>query len=662
MPIIRSLPEDIINKIAAGEVIERPASVVKELIENCLDAGATKITVEIKGSGQELIKISDNGHGMDKVDAENCILRHATSKIQNLDDLYSIKSLGFRGEALASIAAVSKLSIKTKQVGKIEGVEVKVNGGMLISSEPVAVEEGMVIEVNELFFNTPARKKFLKSDLIEMRHIIDIVTRYALVNTIVAFKLVNEGRELINSPGTPNLRSNIAGIYGGMLAKEMLKVEHEFHEEEETEDEGAHIKVSGFFCKPLACRNDKTQQSLFVNKRWVKNDEINRAIYDAYHSLLFHGRHPVYVLNVDLDPESIDVNVHPNKTEIKIEQKDLVYNVVYKALQEVLKKNNLIPEVNVNVEEQMSFKTDSEVPEFEREDWQEDGEQIKTIDNISSVRSKYVFEPSEQTTFDVENSLELSDEGEPANYNDISSAKAPQIKEDLKVIYSKSEEKDPTSEGISAADIISETKESEKSFQPSIGSTLPPMKLLGQVHKTFFIAETVGGMLIIDQHVVQERVLYEKFMNQYLNKGVSVQKLLDKELLTFTSSEKMLILQKKDQLKALGFELTHFGDNDFLLNSVPTIFGRTQSKELVYLLVKELGEGKVKELERLQEEIITRMACRASVKAGDNLTVPQFKALLQELEKCALPYTCPHGRAIFVKITADELEKKFLRK
>ncbi|MBU1111905.1 MAG: DNA mismatch repair endonuclease MutL, partial [Nanoarchaeota archaeon] len=565
MPKIRSLPEDIINKIAAGEVIERPASVVKELIENCLDAGATRITIEIKDAGQELIRISDNGHGMDKSDAENCILRHATSKIQNIDDLYSIKSLGFRGEALASIAAVSKLSIKTKQVGKIEGVEVKVNGGILVSSEPVAVEEGTVIEVRELFFNTPARKKFLKSELIEMRHIIDIITRYALVNTIVAFKLINEGRELINSPSTPNLRSNIAGIYGGMLAKEMLKIEHEFFDDEDDDEEGAHIKVSGYFCKPLACRNDKTQQSLFVNKRWVKNDSINQAIYDAYHSLLFHGRHPVYVLNIDLDPESIDVNVHPNKTEIKIEQKDLVYNVVYKALQDVLKKNNLIPEVNVKVEEQLSLRVGDELPEFEREDWQEDSDfgevtneiqkiktiDNKTIDNISHptlIKSKYAFEPSEQTTFDVENSAEMLGSEtelsrEYANYSEVSSARTPQMKEELKVIYSKS--KDPAGEGLSAADIISETQESEKTFQPSLGSTLPPMKLLGQIHKTFFIAETVGGMLIIDQHVVQERVLYEKFMNQFLNKSVSVQKLLDKELLTFTSSEKMLILQKK---------------------------------------------------------------------------------------------------------------------
>ena len=686
MPIIKPLPEELVNKIAAGEVIERPASVVKELIENSLDAGATKISIEIKGAGSELIKITDNGYGMEEEDAKNCILRHSTSKISNLEDLYAIKSLGFRGEALSSIAAVSVLTIRTKQKGKIEGYEAIFKGGIHKYDGATAADDGTIIEVKDLFFNTPARKKFMKSDLVEMKHIIDIVTRYALINKIISFQLVNEGRSLLNAPGTPNMRANIANIYGSVLAKDLLKNEFEFQEEVGEEEEGACVKVEAYFSKPMICRNDKTQQSIFVNGRYVKNDDINQAIYDAYHSTLFHGKHPVYVINIEIDPEAIDVNVHPNKTTIKIEQKEIVYQAVLQAINEALKKNNLIPEVELKTEsdEQLRFGVNSgvggksSVEEGNIGDREDSGEEMSDKDLVElgilkkgeidngeksgsegvKKESKYTFDISEQKVFSSKTDEETAKSDVKYEFR----SREPKVKEN----------DDKYLSGTVSANAVESSKDSDEKIESKLENSednrlpaslrLPEMRILGQIHKTFFVAETSGGLLIIDQHVVQERVLYEKFMQQYLNKNIAVQNLLEKELITFTGAEKLIVLENLDKLKLLGFELEHFGENDFQLSSIPIIFGRALSKELIHLIVNQLVEGGSKELEKLQEEIITRMACRASIKAGDNVTIPQIKKLLQELSTCKLPFTCPHGRSIFIKVTADELEKKFRRK
>ena len=341
MSKIKLLDEDLINKIAAGEVIERPASVVKELIENSLDAGATRINIEIKDSGKKLIKISDNGSGMSSEDAKKSIIRHATSKISNVDDLFAIQTLGFRGEALASIAAVSKMSIITKQKDELEAFNFVVEGGKEISSGTLGAETGTIIEIVDIFFNTPARKKFLKTDSVELRHIVEIVLKYALINENVSFRLKHDKHELLNSPAVESYRNNLASIYGTGLAKELLEVNYQ--------DE--LVKITGFIAKPFAARNDKNQQHLFVNKRWIRNEDITKAIYEGYHSLLFVGKHPIYVLNLDINPLKIDVNVHPAKTEIKIEQKKEIYYSVLKAIRETLEKHNLIPVMDIDVEE-----------------------------------------------------------------------------------------------------------------------------------------------------------------------------------------------------------------------------------------------------------------------------------------------------------------------
>lgn len=609
MSQIHLLSEEVINKIAAGEVVERPASVVKELIENSLDAQATKIIIEIKEAGKELIKITDNGSGMDQADAHHCLLRHATSKIESADDLFNINTLGFRGEALASIAAVSKLSLTTKQKDKLEGIKIEVEGGQVIDQTITAAETGTTIEVKELFFNTPARKKFLKSDSVELRHLLDVVTKYALINKKIAFKLLHNNNELLNSPSAEDLRSNILSIYGLSLAKDLLEVNYA--------DEKEGLKIFGYIAKPHQARNDKNQQALFVNGRWIKNEDITKAVYDAYHSLLFVNKHPILVLNLEINPQKIDVNVHPNKLEIKFEQKEIIYKNVYRAIKDTLEKNNLIPASEFAYELQLSFGRGVKKEETKK----------NNLEN--SETSKYAFEPSEQTILQVKEAEAVLAGGNDFSENNFTENFAlPQTEEN------------------------SEITENIK---------FPSLKILGQIHKTFFVAETNGGLMLIDQHVVQERVLYEKFMSELMTKKVSQQILLQKEVLEFSPAEKMALLENKAVLEEWGFQLEQFGQNSFLLKTVPLVFGRLQPKEMLSELLNSLLEEKNR-LAEVKEDIITRMACRASIKAGDSVTIPEIKRLLFELSLAKFPYTCPHGRAIMIKIPVDELEKKFRRK
>jgi len=590
MSKIQLLSEDLINKIAAGEVIERPASVVKELLENSLDAGASKILIEIKNYGQDLIRVVDNGEGMDQEDALNSVLRHATSKIKDINDLFAIQTLGFRGEALASIAAVSKLTLATKTASNLAGFSIVLEGGIVKYTSEIGMEKGTIITVENLFFNTPARKKFLKTDAVELRHIVEVVMQYALINSNISFILIHDGRKILHSPSVPGWRDNLASLYGYALAKELLEIE--------ADNPLAGVHITGFISKPYDARNDKTQQALFVNGRWIRNEELTKTIYDAYHSLLFVGKHPIFVINIQIDPTKIDVNVHPTKSDIKIEQKQEVTETLFKAVRDALQQHDLIPVMDFNYQQQLAFG--------------------KTITREEQkVAAKYAFEKSEQTVLS----------------------------------FSPSPEELILGENI-IADAPGELPESDK---------LPPLRLLGQIHKTFFVAETPGGVLFIDQHVVQERVLYEKFMEQFMNRKVAVQNLLQPEVLELTLAQGLLLKENKELLLSWGFGVEEFGGDTYRLRTVPTVFGRLQPAEMLFEIIQYLSEGKSR-LEELQEEIITRMACRASVKAGDTLTNGEMQVLLNSLSHTVFPYTCPHGRAVLIKMDVEELERKFRRK
>ncbi len=590
---IQVLPEDVISKIAAGEVVERPASVVKELLENAIDAESDFIDIELKNYGKDLIKVSDNGIGMKKEDALLSIQRHATSKISSADDLFSIATLGFRGEALASIAAVSRTVITTRQNDSDEAFLLEVEGGMKIKEQAAGAPKGTAVEVHNIFFNTPARLKFLKQDSAELKAIADIVTRYALLYTNVSFRLSHNGHMLLSTAKADDKMGAIISVYGKDAAKQMMGISFK----------DAFAEISGYVSKPSLLKSERSYQSFYVNGRYVKDETITQALYDAYHSLLFVNKHPVALLSINLNPSLVDVNVHPSKDRIKFSHPIKVYEAVFNAVRAVLRDNSLITDFSVK-EENAPF-------------------------------SRFGAYSPQQSAF----SNEL-----------LQSEKAPAIQSLPSLSNFLSNEMQDT--------LISSNEKEEKLAL----TKLPPMKILGQIAKTYFLAEADDGFILIDQHVVQERAYYEKFMLQMLHGNVAKQSLLKPELVELAPSQVSVIKPNKAVLEQLGFEADEFGLGTYTLRAVPSVFGNVQPTELFTEVLEQISEGKLHAVDKMKESIITRMACRASIKAGDNCSIPEFIAMLKELDKCILPWTCPHGRPIFIHFSKDEIEKMFRRK
>ncbi|MFC1800540.1 DNA mismatch repair endonuclease MutL [Nanoarchaeota archaeon] len=564
---IKVLDNELINKIAAGEVVERPANVVKELLENSIDAGATLVTVDIVEGGKSLVRVTDNGSGMAAGDAELCLERHSTSKIKSTKDLFSIKSLGFRGEALASIAAVSNLRLTTKTKDGIEATQVVVEGGVVSDVGQVGAPDGTTIEVRDLFFNTPVRKKYMKTITTEFSVITDIVTRYALANPQIGFKLLHNNHVVLSSPKTVDTLGNITAVYGRNLSKELFPVNFVKH----------GIEVVGYISKPSLSKGNKNYQSVYVNGRYVKNSVITDALYSAYHTMLNVGRHPVFVLQINVDPKKIDVNVHPTKAVIRVLNEDELSSAVYEAVSKALQSNDLIPDVEEPVG-QFSFK---------------------------DVKRKYEMSKDEQSLLA------------------------------------------PVEEKVAVPEIKVEVE-----------SKLPHMIILGQVHKTYILAESNSGLLVIDQHAAEERATYEEFMEG--KNSVRVQELLSPEMIDLDPKSSVVLNAGLEVLAGIGFKIEHFGDNSFIVRTVPKIVDRLQTKELVLDLVSELSNAK-KETGKIREERLIRAACRKSVKAGAELTLPQMRVLIDRLGQCSQPFTCPHGRPTIINMTIKELEKKFKR-
>ncbi len=575
MPKIKILDEALINKIAAGEVIERPASVVKELVENSIDAGADNIKIELKDGGKSYIRVEDNGYGMEEEDARLSIQRHATSKIKASDDLFNITTLGFRGEALASIAAVSNLKITTKLNKSIEGFFMEVEAGKVLKEQNLGGNKGTKIEISHLFFNTPVRKKYLKDINYELNKIVDIITRYALINEGISFKVIHNDKLIFNSPKARNLLEKIVTIYGKETAKQMIPVNFE-----------GKIRVHGYISKPSLSRSDKKQQSIFINNRYVKNDTITKAVYEGYRSLLFHGRHPIVIFRIRTDPKEIDVNVHPTKRIVKLSKENEVYNNVYEAVKQSLDNYNLIPNVGLK----------------------ETG--AKPI-------KKYAI-----------------------------------LKDKQSILVAKEEEKEY---GQKKEDNSSLSKEVKKE-KARIG----PFRAIGQVNKTYILAESPAGLAIIDQHAAQERILYEKFLKHFNDKGIKKQKLIRPSVFELSVVESNILKDNLGIFKKIGFEIEEYGRNSILIRSVPYIFERFD-KNLFMDMLSEIGEIRQKAAGKIKEERIIRFACRKAIKAGLELTMKQMEELIENLDKCEMPYTCPHGRPTIINITLAELERKFKR-
>lgn len=590
MSKVHVLDEVLINKIAAGEVIERPAAVVKELIENSIDAGADQITITIGEGGKSYIKVHDNGCGMAKEDVVMSIQRHATSKIEQSEDLFAINTLGFRGEALASIAAVSRMRIITRNKESEEGTQIDVEGFKIRSIKEIACPIGTIVEVSSLFYNTPARKKYMKAISSEHNAIVDIVTRYGLAYKNIFFKLYHGKKLILNCPKTPNMLNNIVSIYGSALGKNLLKLNYK----------SSNLKLKGYLSKPSMTRGDKSQQSIFLNGRYIRNKAISSALYDGYHSLLFTGRHPIAVLFIDVDVTKVDVNVHPTKDIVRIENEDRIYNDVKYAIRSVLESANLIPSAGINFNP-----------------------------NVKTTKM-YDFAKDEQKVLET--------------------------KEVPAAVYVKDSASEVKVRDAKQSDIRVKDVEEEEAKSERIGA----YRILGQLNRTYIIAENPAGMLLIDQHAAEERVNYEILMEEYKHKGIKVQQLMKPKIIELTPAESNVIKTNLELLKKSGFEFEEYGSNSFRVRTIPAIFGRFYDG-LMTGLIRELDSISTKKIESIKEERIIRFACRKSIKAGKELTLREMENLMIRLDKTKQPFSCPHGRPTIISVTIGELEKKFKR-
>ena len=589
MDRIKLLEEDVINKIAAGEVVENPASVVKELLENSIDAGADEIVVEIEDGGTTLIWVKDNGQGIDMSDVRLSFERHATSKISSEDDLFSIGSLGFRGEALSSIAAVSKVMMITRTEYNLEGTRVEVFGGIVGEVESCGAPTGTIVQVEDLFFNTPARKKYIKSIATEYSRIADIVGRYVLCYPDVGLKLYNFGKLVINSPKASTMLDSIADVYGKDIAKDMIRVDYSL----------GSVKVFGYISKPSLTRSDRGYQSIFVNGRFVRNKMITNAVYDAYHTLLMSQRHPLFILRIDIDCASVDVNVHPSKIEVKLQDESSLYNAIYESVYDTLKKQDFVRDVHATSFGKKVVDFAEGVAEVFR-----DPVSVNGVDKIVKDRSQFskykVHKDTQAQLLDSSSDLSLSPE-----------------------------------EGMDA-----------------------PFRVIGQVALTYIVCEDDEGLALIDQHAADERVKYEKFMGSYIDSS-KVQILVSPVRLSLNAKEYAVLGENLSVFRDLGFDIEEFDDSSFVLRSVPSFFGTVETKGRVMDIIGELTDTKKStSLEKRREDIIIRMSCKAAIKAGKELGISEMKKLVSVLFRCKNPYSCPHGRPTVVRFNHYELEKR----
>ncbi len=598
MGLIRVLPEIVANKIAAGEVIERPASIVKELVENSLDAGAREVEIEIRHGGRSLIRISDNGSGMSAEDAELALERHATSKIQEADDLEHVRSFGFRGEALPSIAAVSRMTIQTRLQGQSEGVEIRMEGGKKESVQPCSCREGTVIEVRDLFFNTPARRKFLRTDPTELGHVHDAVARLGLAYPEVRFLLKSNDKTILDWMPTKNLRPRILDLWGNDQDRHLL----------EMAAEGTGIRVSGWITKPHQARASRSDQIFFINRRWVRSPGLGYALQDGFHGLLMHGQYPAAVLFLEIDPERVDVNVHPTKQEVRLSKESEIKSMIRRTVAECLQKaGDLAPDL----------KPARPVP---APSWQ--------------PPASRPYAPSASSSY-----LDLEERSTPSQV---------------------SESQEPAWSAPVAADAGSEADRPEVVFRDKLKVT----KILGQIHHTFIVAETTEGLLLVDQHAAHERVMFESLLAEFRAGKVKRQGLLMDEMIELPSRRREILTDAIPLLEKLGFEIELFGEDTFVMRAFPAILQDEDPVACVKGFLEQKEEGKLAtDLEKVPEEAAALIACkRKSVRAHDPMSLPSMWALLDQLAACENPYNCPHGRPAFFQYSFYDLERQFKRR
>ena len=631
---IKVLDEHLINLIAAGEVIERTSSVVKELVENAIDAGASQIEISLEEAGLKEIVVSDNGCGMNEYDIKLAILPHATSKIKNDRDLFSIRTLGFRGEALASIIAVSNVKIKSCD-GINRGIMLGLKGGQITSEAYIGHPQGTEIQVRNLFFNTPARLQNLKSENIELNYIVDYVCKIALANPRIAFKLSNNGAKQFQSFGNGNLLEVLNAVYDSNVAKNMITVA----------DTNGIFKVSGLVSNLNVSRASKNNITIIVNKRVVRNYNICNAIIDAYKTLLTVGRYPICVLEILVDYSLVDVNVHPTKAEVRFSEEDKLIELITMSIKQALLRSDLV--VNRDKNDEESKKPTYNIYEdiaLDREDVESEVLEENNEDDSASAEDKlYSFEESEQAIFN-EKEIEY-------DTIDEESITEEEIYEEEVIIEPKKEVYKQTEIDFINNDI------NDVFDKTNVGR----LYYIGQLFGTYILAQNDEGFYMIDQHAANERVNYEKILSDLDNEKVVTYEIMFPVKLTFTPSEAILIHEKLATFEKLGIILEEFGGNTFIVRNVPVWMSKSNINEYVEeIITKVINNKKSSKIEFL-DGLAKSLACKRSIKGNEFASKMQIEYLLEDLAKCKNPYTCPHGRPIMIKYSKYEIEKWFKR-
>ena len=633
MSKIIELPEILANQIAAGEVIERPSSVVKELVENSIDAGASRITIEIEEAGLKAIQVTDNGEGIDHEDVPLALRRHATSKIKKQADLFRIRTLGFRGEAIPSIASVSRFTIETATESGQHGTLLVAQGGEIEEHEPTSSPVGTKIKIEDLFFNTPARLKYMKSQQAELSHIVDVINRLSLAHPEVAFTLISDSREMTRTAGSGNLRQAIAGIYGLATAKKMVEISAS----------DLDFEVSGYVSLPELTRANRNYITILINGRYIKNFLLNRAILDGYGSKLMVGRFPLAVINIQIDPYLADVNVHPTKQEVRISKERELMALISQAIATSLKEQDLIPDAlenlakstvkRANKPEQTSLplKENRLYYDKEQNDFflkpQVAEQQISFEESVEPVHEATDEKAEPQPT-----SVKFA-ERKPASYDQLDH---------------------PELDQASLERAVDKLEQEEK-------SSFPELEYFGQMHGTYLFAQGKGGLYIIDQHAAQERVKYEYYREKIGDVDNSQQQLLVPYIFEFPADDMLRIKQRMELLEDAGIFLEEYGANQFILREHPIWFKEEEIEAGIYEMCDMLLLTKEVSIKKYRAELAIMMSCKRSIKANHSLDDYSARDLLFQLSQCANPYNCPHGRPVLVNFTKSDMEKMFRR-
>ena len=696
MSKIQVLDPITIDKIAAGEVIERPASVVKELVENAIDAGATAVVVEIKEGGISFMRITDNGCGIDREDVRSAFLRHSTSKIRSVDDLVHIGSLGFRGEALSSISAVSQVELITKTKDQTFGTLYRIAGGKEEDLEDTGAPDGTTFIIRQLFYNTPARRKFLKTPMTEASHVGDLMTRLALSHPHISFQFINNGQSKLHTSGNGKLKDVIYHIYGREIAANLLNADYESN----------GIKITGFLGKPVISRGNRNFENYYINGRYAKNNIIARAIEDGYKDFTMQHKYPFVVLHIEIDGEHVDVNVHPTKMELRFNNQQEVYNTIYAAIEQGLHEKQLIPHVEMPEPKAAPVRTEQKVKkpvipppqernldyfmgkmkervmaEYEERKASKDSLQKnqESLQNQASDMQQNTAESKKDALENVKREGQyISKNAEQAGmYNVVREEKnvymaekqlsspeeANVVPEESSVIPKKSQEQNKQNVQQEYTDIAKNAKQMEL-FEDNLltREAMQKYKVVGQVFETYWLVEYGNNLYIIDQHAAHERVLYEKTLKSMKTREFTSQMISPPIVLTLGMQEAELLETYMDQFTRIGFEIEEFGQDSYAVRAVPDNLFSIAKKDLLMEMIDSLSDEITRNLSLdLIDEKIASMSCKAAVKGNMKLSIQEVDALIGELLSLDNPYHCPHGRPTIIAMTKRELEKKFKR-